>query len=166
MPQAPQPPSPDADTPQGPHGRDLDSPAFPRLIRTLTVVLVANLCLFAVWLWPDLRGAQWTLSGLALFALAGLCILWMAWWIVHSHTRLQGDVLSQSWLWHKHVHAREAVHLKLVHVPALEFLIAPRLLVRRRGGGMTWIHSADAELLVQFAHRVAAHTGESAIKAR
>ena len=75
---------------------------------------------------------------------------------------MQGDDLIQTWLWTKRVHARDVTRLKFVHIPRLERIVAPRLLVHRRGGGMSWFHSADPELLVQFAHRVAAYTGKVA----
>jgi len=42
-----------------------------------------------------------------------------------------------------------------VHIRMLERVIAPRLLVRRRYGGMTWFHSADASVLVAFGEQVA-----------
>ncbi|MBO9650625.1 MAG: hypothetical protein J7605_19135 [Variovorax sp.] len=135
----------------------LESPAYPRFVRILAVVFVLDLIGFGLWSMPALRGESWTASSMALFGLAALCIGWMGYWIVNSRTRLEGDELTQTWLWTKRVRASEVAQLKLVHWPWLQQVIAPRLLVRRRNGAVGWFHSADARLLTEFAHRVAAH---------
>ena len=136
----------------------LESPAFPRFVRILTVVLLIDLVGFGLWSLPALREADWSTGSLALFGLAGLCIAWMGYWIVYSRTRLDGDILTQTWLWDKREEAGEVANLKLVHWRWLERVMAPRLLVRRRNGAVTWIHSADARLLTEFAQRVAARS--------
>ena len=66
--------------------------------------------------------------------------MWMSCWIVRSHSRLEGEVMTRGWLWNKHTDANDVVHLKLVHIRWLERAMAPRLLVRRRNGAVTWIH--------------------------
>lgn len=133
----------------------LESPAFPALLRTLAVVLVVDLFAFAIWSLPSLRSTAWSTSALVVFGIAALCVVWVGYWIVYSRTRLEGDVLIQTWLWNKRVSAQEVAQLKLVHIRMLERVIAPRLLVRRRYGGMTWFHSADASVLVAFGEQVA-----------
>ncbi|SDY04339.1 hypothetical protein SAMN05518854_10158 [Variovorax sp. YR266] len=133
----------------------LESPAFPALLRTLAVVLVVDLFAFAIWSLPSLRSTAWSTSALVVFGIAALCVVWVGYWIVYSRTRLEGDVLIQTWLWNKRVSAQEVAQLKLVHIRLLERVIAPRLLVRRRCGGMTWFHSADASVLVAFGEQVA-----------
>ncbi|RZI94591.1 MAG: hypothetical protein EOP78_08585 [Variovorax sp.] len=133
----------------------LESPAYPRLVRILAVVLVIDLIGFGLWSLPSLRSVDWSAPSLVLFGLAALCILWVGYWIVYSRTRLEGDVLTQTWLWNKRESAADVAQLKLVHWRALDRIIAPRLLVRRRNGAVTWFHSADARLLTGFAQRVA-----------
>ncbi|SEA89102.1 hypothetical protein [Variovorax sp. YR216] len=144
------PPAPD-DTPVS-----LESPAYPRFVRILAVVFVVDLIAFGLWSIPSLSDESWTAGSIALFVLAALCIAWMGYWIVNSRTRLEGDELTQTWLWTKRVRASEVAQLKLVHWPWLQSVIAPRLLVRRRNGAVGWFHSADARLLTEFAQRVAA----------
>lgn len=136
-------------------GAIIESPAFPPLLRTLAVVLVIDLFVFAAWSLPSLRTADWSASALVVMGIAALCVVWVGYWIVYSRTRLEGDVLVQTWLWDKRVSAQEVAQLKLVHIRMLERVIAPRLLVRRRFGGMTWFHSADASVLVAFGEQVA-----------
>lgn len=137
---------------------NIESPAFPPLLRTLAVVLVIDLFAFGIWSLPSLRSADWSTSALVVMGIAALCVVWVGYWIVYSRTRLEGDVLVQTWLWDKRVSAQDVAQLKLVHIRMLERVIAPRLLVRRRFGGMTWFHSADAAVLVAFGEQVAKRT--------
>lgn len=137
-------------------GVALESPAYPRFVRVLAVVLVVNLVAFGLWSQPALRSVNWSMPGLLLFGAAVFSIVWVGFWIVHSRTRLEGDVLTQTWIWGRCVHAAEITQIKLVHWAALDGIIAPRLLVQR-GAVVTWIHSADARLLTGFANRVAHH---------
>jgi hypothetical protein len=134
----------------------LESPAYPPFVRTLAVILVIDLIGFGLWSLPALQSADWSAVSLVVFALAFVCIVWIGYWILYSRTRLEGDVLTQTWLWTKREHAADVAQLKLVHWRWLERVIAPRLLVRRRNGSVTWFHSADARLLTAFAERVAA----------
>ncbi|MEJ8812664.1 hypothetical protein WKW77_16380 [Variovorax ureilyticus] len=136
----------------------LESPAYPRFVRILAVVFVIDLIAFGLWSLPALSGESWTPGSIALFTLAALCIGWIGYWIVNSRTRLDGDELTQTWLWTKRVRASEVAQLKLVHWRWLQSVIAPRLLVRRRNGAVGWFHSADARLLTEFAQRVAARS--------
>lgn len=138
-------------------GVALASPAYPPLARTLAVILVLDLIGFGLWSVPALRSTPWSAGSLAVFASAIVCIGWIGYWILNSHTRLDGDVLTQTWLWTKSENAADVAQLKLVHWRWLEKLVAPRLLVRRRNGAITWVHSADAGLLTGFAERVAKH---------
>ena len=136
----------------------LESPAYPPFVRILSVVLVVDLIGFGLWSIPTLREADWSVSSIVVFAIAALCIAWMGYWIVYSRTRLEGDVITQTWLWNKREDAADVANLKLVHLRWLERVMAPRLLVRRRNGSVTWIHSADARLLTGFAQRVASRS--------
>jgi len=133
----------------------LESSAFPPLLRTLAVVLVVDLFAFGIWSLPSLRTADWTTSALVVMGIAAVCVVWVGYWIVYSRTRLEGDVLVQTWLWDKRVSVQDVAQLKLVHIRMLERVIAPRLLVRRRMGGITWFHSSDPAVLIAFGERVA-----------
>ncbi|MDT0140549.1 hypothetical protein [Acidovorax sp. PRC11] len=146
---------------------DIESAAFPPLVRLLAVVIVGGLAAFALWSLPALRGAQWTFPALATFGLAAVLIGWVGWWMVFSRTRFcysegggdgsGGGVIVQTWLWDKRVRAADVASFKIVHWPWFQAVIAPRILLRRKGGGITWVHAADAGLLVAF--------GESVVRA-
>ena len=137
------------------HSSDRESPAFPRVARILVVLLLVDLVLMGLWVSPRLLEADWSTSSALLFVSAALLVLWMGSWIVRSRTRLEDDVLTQTWLWNKRTSVAEVASLKLVYLPWLQRWIAPRLLVRRRGGGVTWFNSADPQLLLEFVGKVA-----------
>jgi len=147
---------------EGSNASPLESAAFPPLLRTLAVVLVVDLFAFALWSLPSLRTTSWSAASLFVFGVAGLCVAWVGYWIVYSRTRLEGDVLVQTWLWDKRVRAEDVAQLKLVHIRMLERVIAPRLLVRRRFGGITWFHAYDPQVLVAFGQQVAQRAMPSA----
>ena len=133
----------------------LESAAYPPLVRALAVLMVLGLLGFGLWSVPALRTTDWSTANLVVYGGAFMCIVWVGYWIVNSRTRLEGEVLTQTWLWTKREQAGEVAQLKLVHWDWLEQVMAPRLLVRRRNGAITWFHAADARLLTGFAERVA-----------
>lgn len=144
----------DASAEPTPSALPQDSAAYPPLVRKLAIVIVAALAAFAAWSVPALQEAQWNFTSLSTFALAAVLIGWVGWWMVFSRTRLRDGELVQTWLWDKHVKAHEVATFKIVHWPWLAFIVSPRMLVRRRNGSITWIHSADPALLVAFGHAV------------
>lgn len=131
-----------------------ESAAFPPLVRILAVLIVAALAAFVLWSLPAMRSVQWDFASLSTFALAAVLIGWVGWWMVFSRTRLEQDELVQTWLWDKHVKAHEVATFKIVHWPWLQLIVSPRMLVRRRNGSITWVHSADPALLVAFGEAV------------
>lgn len=133
----------------------LESPAYPRLLRVLAVVIVIDMIGLGLWSLPSLRSTAWSTGSLLVLSLAAVGVVWMGYWIVYSRTRLEGNVLSQTWLWNRRAEAREVTQLKLVHWRPLQRIMAPRLLVRRRNGAIAWFHSADPRLLTAFSERVA-----------
>ena len=133
----------------------IESPAFPRLSRWLAVALIGLLALAALRAAPALLNASWTSSSLLLMLGAALTIAWLGYWIVFSRTRLEGQTLVQTWIWTKRTRVDEVAQLKLVFVPGLVWLVAPRLLVRQRSGAVLWFQAADVGLLRAFGERVA-----------
>lgn len=131
-----------------------ESAAFPPLVRLLAVLFVAALTTFALWSLPALSSVPWDFASLSTFALAAVLIGWVGWWMVFSRTRLQEGELVQTWLWDKQVKAHEVATFKIVHWPWLQLIVSPRMLVRRRNGSITWIHSANPGLLVNFGEAV------------
>ena len=134
-----------------------ESAAFPPLVRGLALLMVFGLTGFAAWSYPAFRNTAWSTASLVIYGLAYICIVWVGYWIFNSRTRLEGDELIQTWLWTKRERAADVTQLKLVHWQWLEQVMAPRLLVKRRNGAITWFNAADARLLTSFAECVAQH---------
>jgi hypothetical protein len=129
--------------------------AFPILLRAACVVLLMLLAASTLGALPQLRQAQWSGPSLAFFGTVAVCVLWFGYWMLASRTRLDSELLTQTWLWNKQVRAGDVSHMKLVHWRRVDWLVAPRLLVRQRNGAITWFHAADGRLLRDFAGRVA-----------
>lgn len=125
-------------------------PAYPPLLRALAAAIVAVLAAFALYTLPTLRTAHWSFTALAVYGLAGVLIAWVGWWIGFSRTRLEDGTIVQTWLWDKRVAARDVASFKIVHLPWLSAIVAPRILLRRKSGLAIWIHAADVRLLVAF----------------
>lgn len=124
--------------------------AFPTALRWLCAAMFIALVAAGVCAFPALYSVKWTPPSLLLLLAAWVCIAWMGYWLLQSRTRIEGDTLVQTWLWTKRIRASDVVQMKLVHIRALEAVLAPRLLVRRRGGSITWFHAADADVLRAF----------------
>ncbi len=59
--------------------------------------------------------------------------------------------MRQSWIWSKQVSWCDVTQAQLVGVPGLQWLIAPRLVLRVRGRGLMVFHTADRRVLGVFA---------------
>ena len=113
-----------------PHGQPLQGPAFSPAFKFIATVLVAVTSGWFVQLWLAGKVSGGTVSIFSWF-LAALAIMVYTWWcIVRSVTRLDGQALSQTWVWDKKMELRELAYGKLIRVRGLEWLIAPRLYVR------------------------------------
>lgn len=118
-----------------------------KLIATVLVGLVA----VTAWrAWDQLLAPELLWQRLALLgacAWLGLCLLS----IYRARTTVDGNGIAQSGLWSRRVVFTQITHVKLVHVPVLAWLIAPRLVVKLKGGGTATFHAADVRLLRQVA---------------
>ena len=128
----------------------VEGPAFPWLVKLLATGLVAAMLLGALRVQEGLRLAQWTLTGAALLVLAVLLVLWCLFWMVRSRTGIDRTHIRQSWMWTKEVALADVAHARLVGVPGLSWLVAPRLVVRARGRGLLVFHAADPQVLAEL----------------
>ena len=128
----------------------VEGPAFPPLVKLLAGLLLAAL---AFWGWraaDRLAAADWTWPGALLLAAAIACIVLAYYWMVRSRTTVSATHIRQSWIWPKQVALDDIAQAKLIAVPRLEWLFAPRLVVRVRGQGVQVFHAADAAVLRAF----------------
>ncbi len=122
--------------------------------RLLATVIVAGLAakLFSLVLRGKLlqtsgpaasSGLYWALAAIGLMA-------YTLWSILTSKTSLTDTHLLQTWMWNKKLELRELAYVKLIRVPGLDWLIAPRLYCRTLLGKFAVFYSADAIMLAEF----------------
>lgn len=126
--------------------------AFPVAVRVLVTALTA--WVFAAG-WqaldqPALQQASTPAKALLLAALAVLVIVNV--WVWRSRTEVSDEFIRQTWIWPKRVAWADVSHAKMIYIPYLAWLVAPRLIVRSGPGIATVFHAADHELLLAFTH--------------
>jgi len=125
--------------------------------------VLATACVFgiAAWMLVLWQAGRLTPPGLSTAAalgwpLAALAVLLYTWWqIVTSRTTLTAGKLHQSWIWDKKMELRELAYGKLIRVPGLDWLIAPRLYVRTLMGKFAVFYASDAAMIAEFERLVA-----------
>ena len=88
-------------------------------------------------------GLNWALAALALMLYTGWCIL-------TSVTTLTSSTLEQTFVWNKKLELRELAYAKLIRVPGLDWLIAPRLYCRTLLGKFAVFYAADPLMIADF----------------
>lgn len=131
-------------------GQCVEGASFSNVMKGLATALVLALVAGA---WHTLQlgaWAQWGSSARLFIAAAMLLILCGYWGILSSRTSVDGRCIRQTGLWEKEVLLADITQLKLIHVPGLVWLVAPRLVVRSGGLGLTTFHVADVQVLAAF----------------
>ena len=125
----------------------VEGASFSPTIKGLSTVLVLAL---AYGGWQSLQlGAwgQWS-SGARLFmGLLMAAVVFGYWGILSSRTSVDGLCIRQSGAWPKEVRLAQITQLKLIQVRGLNWLVAPRLVVRSGAFGLTTFHAADPLVL-------------------
>jgi hypothetical protein len=70
--------------------------------------------------------------------------------LLMGKTRLTAQSLEQTWIWHKKVELRDLAYVKLIRVPGLDWLIAPRVYARTLMGKFTVIYACDPDMVEEF----------------
>ncbi|WP_349743535.1 hypothetical protein [Roseateles cavernae] len=124
-----------------------EGPSFPKTTKLLASAMMLALL---VWGWraaDEIAGAEMGIGGfgflLATFGVLACCYAGM----LRGRTSISMTHISQRWLWTKRVALAEVSQAKLIHVPGLNWLIAPRLMVKVRGRGLYTFHIADPAVL-------------------
>lgn len=141
----------------GPVLTPASGPSFPVVVKVLATAWMLGLLLFGVLALTGpsqapakaLSSAEWSF-----LVAVGLVIASGYWGILTSHTSIGDQYIEQTWLWRKKVNIAEISQVKLISVRGLEWLMAPRLVVRT-GFGLTTFHAADPTVLHRF--RLLAH---------
>ncbi|QHE84720.1 hypothetical protein [Hydrogenophaga sp. BPS33] len=121
--------------------------SFPRSTQVLATVAVVAL-LASAWKARSALAAMTLPSEVLLLAgLAAVVVVWGYLNILFSTTRISNDAISQGWLWRTSVQLRDIAQVKLLRFKPLDFLVAPRLVVRAGALGNTTFHMADPAVL-------------------
>lgn len=124
--------------------------AFPLLVKCLlTAMTIAVFATGAMAVGkPALQQAGLMSKLLVVAGLATLVIF--NYWVIRSRTSVDARQIRQSWIWSKQVLWADVVQAKMIYLPFLSWIVAPRLVVRGRAGMVTLFHAADEEVLKAF----------------
>ena len=132
----------------------LTARAFSFVFCGLAVVLVLGIAIWLLLIWQ--RGGITTATGSAAssglyWAIAALALMaYTLWCILTSTTTLDSAHLEQTWIWHKKLELRELAYVKLIRVPGLDWLIAPRLYCRTLLGKFAVFYAAEPQMIAEF----------------
>lgn len=113
---------------------------------------VAIVTLAALWTWQmwsqgvlqaTFQSSGWLIAALAMMA-------YTEWHILRGKTRLTPDALEQNWVWRKRVLLHELAYAKLVRVPGLDWLIAPRLYTRTFGNKLAVLYVTGPAMIAEM----------------
>jgi hypothetical protein len=135
-----------------PTGGEVAGAAFSFSFRVLATVIVGGCAIWFAQLWS--RGALGSGVGVSNGAgwfIAGLVLMTWTWWsIMVSRTRITGTGLHQRWVWDKVMAFDDLAYVRMIRVPGLSWLIAPRLYVRTLAGKFTVFYGATPALIQEF----------------
>ena len=129
----------------------IEGPAFPPLVKAIAALLVGAIVVSGARSVDVLFAARdrWPLLLFALLLVA--LAVWCFGWMLKSRTRISATHIHQSWWQDKQVAIADITQTKLILVPGLTWLIAPRLIVRTRSPGSIVFHAAEPRLIAAFA---------------
>ncbi|MDM0058514.1 hypothetical protein [Variovorax fucosicus] len=136
-------------------GNAVEGQAFSLPFKLLATVIVGGCAFWLAQLWSVGALGTAKTGGLGWF-LAGIALMGWTWFhIMTSRTRIDREGLHQRWIWDKHMALDDLAFGKLIRVPGLDWLIAPRLYVRTLVGKFAVFYAATPELIAEFERLVA-----------
>ncbi|WPB59144.1 hypothetical protein [Xylophilus sp. GOD-11R] len=126
----------------------VEGPAFSRFFQTLATLLVGGCIGWVIRLWQRDAitygpGLVWVAAGLALMVWTWVCVL-------RSRTTVGEQALEQRWIWHKRLPLADLAYCKVLRVPGLDWLVAPRLYARTLSGKFLVFYGATPALRSEF----------------
>ena len=128
----------------------VEGTAFTPTIKALSVLLVLGIAFYVVRLWPEDGWLSLGWQSLGFMAATLVVVLACLGYICWSRVRIDDTHIEQTWMWRKRVAIAEISQLKLIYVPYMSWLIAPRLVVRLGVTGWYVFHAADRRVLQRF----------------
>ena len=127
-----------------------EGPSFPTASKWLATALVAGLLVWTVRVAEELARAELGWGGFVFLGAVFIVIGASYWAMLSSRTSIDATHIRQTWLYTKQVAIADITQVKLIHVPLLSWLIAPRMVVRAKGLGLFTFHAAAPEVLHVF----------------
>jgi hypothetical protein len=124
--------------------------AYTPVFRFLALALTGGCVFWLFLLWQQGLLAQSQNSGLLWLLSACALLSYTTWHIFRSRTTLSEQTIRQTWIWNKEMALRELAYVKLIRIPGLDWLIAPRLYCRTLLGKFAVFYCADRVLLAEF----------------
>lgn len=134
--------------PDVPH---IEGAAFTPLVKAAASLLMAGLVFYGVRAFDNFTADRQSWSLILFLALLSGLAAYCFWWMLISRTTVTANHLRQTWWNEKHVAFGDITQTKLILVPGLTWLIAPRLIVRTRSAGSMVFHAAEPPLIAAFA---------------
>ena len=125
----------------------IEGPSFSNSMKVLATVAMLALAaggwnLVAQGAWGQMDGSSQLVVGAAMIVIAAAYG-----GMLTGRTSIDGQHIRQTGLWAKQVRLADLTQVKLIAVPGLAWLIAPRLVVRDGGLLLTTFHVADKQVL-------------------
>jgi hypothetical protein len=138
--------------PVGRHGEPVVSGiAFSKPFRIIGTLLVGTIAAWMAVMWQtgQLASGKGT-SGIGWLVAALAVLLYTLWHIWRSRTHISSEEIAQTWIWNKSFPMRELAYAKMIRIPGLDWLIAPRLYVRTLLGKFAVFYCCDPQVLAEF----------------
>ena len=133
-------------TPQQPQ---LECPSFSASFKLLAVAIVTLAALWSWQMWSQ-GVLQATLQSSGWLAAALAMMFFTEWHILRGKTRLTAEALEQSWVWRKRVLLPELAYARLIRVPGMDWLIAPRLYTKTFSNKLSVFYVTGPAMLAEM----------------
>ena len=127
-----------------------EGPSFPLLVKLLATGLMLALAFWGWQAFGTLARAEldWRVYGMVLIATVFVVASYVV--VLRSRTTISATHIRQHGLWSKQVALADISHAKLIDLPGLRWLIAPRLVVRVKGWGSYTFFVAEPAVLTSI----------------
>lgn len=132
-----------------PQGGEVESAAFSVPFKLLAVAMV-TLALAWAWQMASKGLIEWTLQSAGWMGAALAMMAYTEWHILTGKTTLSSTHLKQTWVWNKQVALSDLAYAKLIRLPGLDWLIAPRLYTRTFSNKLAVFYAASPAMLAEF----------------
>lgn len=136
-------------------GPSIEGPAFSPVFKAIATLLVFGTAAWMASLWTQGKVVGGVVSILSWFLAALAMLVYMWWLILRSRTSLDSQAIRQTWAWEKKLELRELAYGKIVRVPGLDWLVAPRVYLRTLMGKFAVFYAADPAMVREFERLVA-----------